>query len=117
MQPFILTQKLTDFTDWLFPAVDKFPRAEKFALCSQIKNSVYEIMRLSIRAQKARNKLQMLYAADVELEMLRMLLRHAHTRKYLSCKKYELSAIRLGEIGKIMGGLIRSAQGRGSNSS
>jgi hypothetical protein len=49
--------------------------------------------------------------------MLRMLLRHAHARKYLSTRKYELSAVRMGEIGKIVGGLIKSAQGRGSNSS
>lgn len=111
MQKFALQQKVEDFADWLFPIVDKFPRSEKFALCTQIKNSVYTITRYIIQAQKSRNKLQHLFAVDVELDMLRWLIRHSHKRRYLSTKKYEYASKLLTEIGKILGGTIKSFRG------
>ena len=110
-QKFILLQKVEDLTNWLFPIVDKFPRTEKFALCTQIKNSVYTILRCIIQSQKSRNKLQGLYAADIELNMLRFLIRHAHARRYLNTKKYKHANELLIEIGKILGGTIKSLQG------
>ena len=111
MDKLVFYQKLNDLADWLFPIVDRFPRLEKFALCTQIKNSVYRLMRLSIRAQKSRERLKWLYEADIELEMLRSLGRHAHTRKFLSHKKYELLSKMLSELGRILGGLLKASQG------
>ena len=111
MKKFILFQKVEDLAEWFFPIVDKFPRSEKFALCTQIKNSVYTILRYIVHAQKSRNKLQNLYAVDVELETLRVLIRHAHKRRYLNTKKYEYVSKMLTEIGKILGGTIKSFQG------
>jgi len=110
MDKLVLYQKLNDFADWFFPIVDRFPRAEKWALCSQIKNSVYRLMRLVIRAQKSKEKLKWLYETDIELEILRSLGRHAHSRKFLSHKKYETLSKMLSEIGKILGGLIKASQ-------
>jgi len=111
LEKLVLYQKLNDLADWLFPIVDRFPRAEKFVLCTQIKNSVYTLMRFTIRAQKSRDKLRWLYEVDIELEILRSLVRHAHFRKYLSHKKYEIVSKMLSEIGRILGGLIKISQG------
>ncbi len=111
MDKLVLYQKLNDMADWLFPIVDRFPRAEKFALCTQIKNSVYALMKLTIRAQKAREKLRWLYEVDIELEILRSLIRHAHVRKYLSHKKYETVSKMLSEVGRVLGGLIKASRG------
>lgn len=46
MENMVLYQRLMDFSEWLFPIVDRFPRREKFALCTQIKNSAYALIRL-----------------------------------------------------------------------
>jgi hypothetical protein len=110
MQNMILYQKLADFSDWLFPVVDNFPKAEKFALCTQIKNSVYELIRKCIIVQKSRDKLKWLFDMDVELEMLRFLVRHAHQRRYLGSKGYHNASRMLAEIGKILGGMFRAFQ-------
>lgn len=108
MDGLVLYQKLVDLADSLFPVVESFPRSERFALCTQIKNSVFTLLRQTIRLQKSREKLRNLFELDLELEMLRFLVRYAHRRRYLSVKRYELTAQRLSEIGKIVGGLFRA---------
>lgn len=113
MDGLTLYQKLCDLADWLFPAVDNFPRREKFALCTQIKNSVYALVRHTIRMQKSRDKVRHLYELDIELEMLRFLVRRAHQARHLSAGRYQLASVKLGEIGKIVGGLIKTF-GRGA---
>jgi len=111
----VLYQRLTDFSEWLFPVIDRFPRREKFALCTQIKNSAYALIRLSIRAQKsAREKHRYLHDLDVELQMLKFLLRHAHRLQYLDTRRHELAARKLMEIGKIVGGLLKAFSGKGA---
>ncbi|MEJ5227172.1 diversity-generating retroelement protein Avd [Thermodesulfovibrio sp.] len=108
MNNLILYQKVYDFMLYIFPIIDKFPKYEKFALCTHIKSCVLEIMREIIRANKSRNKRPILYDIDVKLEELRCLLKFAHDRKYLSHRSFEHSSKLLSEIGKILGGWIKS---------
>ena len=104
---FILRQKLEDFAAWFFPVVDRFPKNEKWALCTQIKNCVHRLVRQSIRVQKSRDKLREIFDLDIELEMLRYLVRSAHTGRYLSNRRLQLVAGKIAEIGKILGGMLR----------
>jgi len=114
MESMVLHQKLSDFADWMFPVVDRFPKREKFALCTQIKNSTFAAIRLSIQVQKsAREKLRYLHDLDVELQMLRFLLRHAHQAQYLDARRLELAMRKLVEIGKIVGGLMKAFANKG----
>jgi hypothetical protein len=109
VQDFVLYEKLCDLADYLFPVVDRWPRHEKFALCTQTKNCVHDLTRLSIRAQKSRKeKLRWLYEMDVQLQMLRHFLRHAHSRRYLNNTKLRTVTKYVEEIGRILGGLIKS---------
>lgn len=107
MEGFVLWQKLEDFVEYLFPIVDRYPKYEKFALCTQIKNTCYEILKLTIRTNKSKQKLPGLYEIDTQLEMLRWYLRHSYKRKYLSNHSYETAAKKVAEIGRIVGGLIK----------
>jgi len=93
---------------WFFPIVDNFPKFEKFVLCTQIKNLVIDIERKIIRANKSRKKKQKLYDIDVMLEELKLLIRFAHERKYLSHKKYENAAKKVSELGRLLGGWLKS---------
>ena len=91
--------------------VDNFPKAEKWALCTQIKNCVYRLMRQAIRIQKSRDKLRQIFEFDVDLEMLRYLVRHAHASRYLSNRRLQLVTERVAEVGKILGGMMKRHQG------
>jgi len=108
MDNLVIYQKVYDFTLYLFPIVDRFPKHEKFVSCSHIKNCVLDIAREIIRANKSRNKRPILYDIDVRIEELKFLLRLAHDRKYLSHKSYEHSGKLTTEIGKLLGGWIKS---------
>lgn len=106
-----LRQKLQDFADYLFPVVDRFPKSEKFALSTQIKNTVYGLLRLTVRMHKSRDRLRWLFEIDVELEYLRFLVRHAHSRRFLSSRRLQVVALKVSEIGRILGGLIKAQKG------
>lgn len=106
-----MRQKIEDFSVWFFPVVDRFPRHEKWALCTEIKRCVYRMMQAVIRAQKAKNKIGHLFELDAELEMLRFLVRQAHGFRYLSNRRLQLVTERITEIGKIVGGMVRRQKG------
>lgn len=108
MQDLIIYQRMYDFILYLFPIVDRFPKHEKFALCVNIKNCCIEIARLIVRANKARNKRPLLFDVDVALEELRLLLRLSRDRRHLSNKSYEHSARQLTEVGRLLGGWLKS---------
>jgi len=108
MQNLIIYQKVYDLMLYLFPIVDRFPKFEKFVLCTQIKNCVLEIARTIIRANKSRNKRSILYNIDVSIEEFRLLIRFSHDRKYLSHKSYEETSKRINEIGRLLGGWMKS---------
>ena len=108
MENLKLYQKLCDFALYVFPIVDKFPKFEKFILCTQIKNCVIDLIRLCIRANKSRAKKPILYDIDIKIEELKFLLRFAYERRYLAHNSYKHSAERLIEIGRILGGWIKS---------
>jgi len=109
MDSLIIYQKVYDFTLYIFPIVDKFPKHEKFVMCTHIKSCVLDMTRLVIQANKSRNKRPILYDIDVKIEELKFLLRLAHYRKYLAHKSYEHSSKLVVEIGRLLGGWIKSA--------
>lgn len=106
----VLFQKMEDFTGWLFPILDRFPRTEKLSLVSHMKNVTLEILTLIIKTNKSANRRPGWYEVDVQVELLRFLLRHARARKYLAPKSYETAARSLAEVGRLIGGLLRGAR-------
>ena len=108
VEGFALYEKLQELTDWLFPIVERWPKYEKFALCTQVKNCAHDASRLAIRAQKARkHKLYWLHELDVQIQMLRHFLRHAHHRRYLSNRRIKHATELIEEVGRIVGALIK----------
>ena len=88
-QDLILWQKMEDFVNWYFPIIDRYPKHEKFSLCSQIKNLCYDILKTIVKTNKSRDRRVGWYEIDISLEMLRWFLRHSYVRKYLSHQSYE----------------------------
>lgn len=108
-EDFILWQKLKDFTKYIWPIIDRYPKAEKFALCSQLKQCILKLGTLTIKFNKKRyNRKEVLNELDIELEILRWLLLLSNDLHYLSYKSYEVSSLKVAEIGRILGGLYKS---------
>lgn len=104
---FIIYTKMLEVTLWLFEKANTFPKKQRFVLGQQIENSALVCLRLIIEANDARAqaaKLRKLDALNVELEVLRSLLRVAYEAQFLSGKSLGHIIGLIDEIGKMRGG-------------
>ncbi|MFH1233669.1 MAG: diversity-generating retroelement protein Avd [Patescibacteria group bacterium] len=105
----ILFQKFYDFTLWIYPTINKFPKTQRFVLGQQISNTVLEILKKIIQANAEKYKVPYQKQISIELDKLRILMRLSKDLKFLSVKQYEFSADKINEIGRLLGGWIKSA--------
>ena len=110
MEELKILQKTYDMIKYGNQCLLQFPRAERYALAAEIKQSMYKILRLIIQANKQRNKRQLQIEIDTELDVLRTFIRLAadNQTKYLPLRKYEIWSKQLNEIGKMLGGWMKS---------
>ena len=105
-----ILQKMYDLILYIYPVLVQFPKSEKFAMVAEIKKTCFEILRLITRANKEKQKLEHLRQLDASLELLRTQIRLSVDLKFIPTKKYEVISIHLAEVGKMLGGWIRSSK-------
>ena len=103
--------KLYDVIMWLMGRVEKFPRSHKFTLGDRTVNLALDTLELLIEATYTRDRLRLLRKANVQLEKLRYLIRLCRDFKLLSAKQYAYISNEINEVGKRIGGWIRSQAG------
>jgi len=97
-------EKMFQFLLWLIPAVEKFPRAQKFLLGDRIQTAALDVMEHLVEAAFSRDKLAMLNRANLQLEKLRCLFRLAFELKLMDMRRYEFATRALDEVGRMVGG-------------
>lgn len=98
---------MLDVTKWLFLRVNSFPKAQRFVLGQQIEASALMSLRLIVEANNARSSaatLAKLDALNVELEVLRSLLRVAYEVKFLRANSLAFITGMIDEVGRMRGG-------------
>ena len=103
-------EKTYELILWIYPAVNKFPKSQKFVLGQQIENTVLEILKGIIQANSERNKLPYLKQISVRLDKLRILIRLSKDLKFISVRQYGFVVDKINEIGKMLGGWIKSCK-------
>ncbi|HRS66482.1 MAG TPA: diversity-generating retroelement protein Avd [Spirochaetia bacterium] len=114
-EEFILQEKIADMIKYGKRAVAHFPRREK-QTADEIRTCMLTMLRLAIKIKKKYYKKTTLQELDEELEVLRVMLRVAVDKDYydpniappLPFKKYEYWSRLNDEIGRIIGGYIKS---------
>lgn len=114
---FILKEKIADMVKYGKRAVAHFPRRER-QTADEIRASMLTMLRLAIKIKKRYYKKTTLQELDEELDVLREMLRVASDKDYydqniappLPFKKYEHWARLLDEIGRILGGYMKSVR-------
>lgn len=111
MDSMVLYQKVYDFLKYIYPVLAQFPKFEKFALQTQIKTAMFEMLKSIIRFKKTGTKSH-IYNADVELQFLKTLIRLSCDLEYkaMSKHRYEVASRHLAEIGRITGGIIEAVK-------
>ena len=103
-----ILQKIFDMMEYGYGALAQFPKSEKFALVTDIKRSMDTMLERSIEAQKKYYKKTTLQDLDVEIMKLKAYLRLSQNLGFLPMKKYEVWSDRVVEIGKMLGGWLKS---------
>lgn len=105
---FRLLNKLEDLDQYTHSAVMQFPKSERFVLAADIRMSVNEIIRLTVRCAKKYHKKTSLQDLDIELQCLRQMIRKAYHLGYCNAHKLEVWSKMMDEIGRMIGAWMRT---------
>ena len=108
MTQLIIFQKHFDLMVYSFPIIGRFPKDQRFVLGQQIENQMLDIGKMIVHANKLKQKKAKLYEIDIELEKLRFLIRIAKDLKIITISKYGHHCERLDEIGRLLGGWMKT---------
>jgi hypothetical protein len=103
--------KTYDLLRWLIPATTKFPREHRFVLAAAVQQTTLHFQEHIIEAARAEDPCPGLCRADTELTKLRVYLRLCRDLKLLSPGQYEHVARMVNEVGRLLGGWLKGAQG------
>lgn len=104
----IITQKILDMMEYGYKALAQYPKAEKYALATDMKHSMDILLERSIEAQKKYYKKTTLQELDVEIAKLKAYIRLSFNLRFLPPQKYEVWSEKMNEIGKMLGGWLKS---------
>lgn len=98
-----------DLLRWLLPLAGQLPRAHRSGLGRQLPDAAFRLQTQLIRAAKLAERAPgLLREADAALAEVRTLLRLARDLQLISFGQYEEGARRTAEIGRLLGGWLRT---------
>lgn len=105
-----LTQKIYDFYRDLYLIIEKMPKRDKYSIGLKIDKTTLDLLESVIKASSslAEEKQAALSQASVKTDILKLLIRLAYDIKTTDQKKYLKLEEQLQEIGKMIGGWIKS---------
>lgn len=104
-----LSKRVETFTLKIYPKLINFPKAEKYVLCSDIRQKLFNLHGVISQANYVKSKrLYYLQEAEANLETLKFMLKLSRDRKYISIGQYREIDLDLTEIGKMLTGYIKS---------
>lgn len=106
----IIKQKVEDMILYAYPALSQFPKGEKYALVTDMKKIMHEMLGYCIEIEKKRTKKTSIEKLDIETAKLKYFVRLSHELHFLATRKYEYWEGLIKEIGKMIGGLLKAEQ-------
>ena len=106
-------EKFTNLIYYSKNLINKFPKSERFDLCTDIKSLLYTILRNIIYAWKEYNnykRLEILKQIDVDLIVLKSMIRLSYNYTYITNKNFMVWDSKIAEIGRLIGGWIKTCQ-------
>ena len=109
--PIVVTKTYT-FVKWLLPKVENFPRAHKFTVGERLTANGLDLLTTLVEAAYSSRKEELLQTANRKVNSTRYLLRLAQDLHLLTMDSYAFSAGELDEIGRMVGGWMKSLPAR-----
>ena len=107
-QDLVVITQTYDLILWSCHYTSRFPRNHRFVLGERIERNLYDLLELLIRAKYSRQRQPLLEQANLTLEILRFQMRLAKDLQCLKVESYGFAAKAMDEIGKLVGGWLKS---------
>jgi len=91
-------------------SIKVFPKQEKYSLGQKIENTILEILEFTLQAAylPKYRKVDFIRKASDKADLLKFLIRLAYETKSINLKRYVILEGKILEIGKMLGGWIKS---------
>jgi hypothetical protein len=100
--------KTYDLVLWSCRHIAKFPRSYRFTLGERLERRLYGLLETPLKAKYTWDKTALLQAVNLDLELARFQFRLAYDLHCLNADSYGFAAQSVNEIGKMVGGWLRS---------
>ena len=97
-----------DLILWSCNHTSRFPRNHRFVLGERIERNLYNLLETLIAAKYTKSRQRLLEEANLSLEVLRFQMRLAKDLQCLKVESYVFAARSIDEIGRLIGGWLRS---------
>lgn len=104
-----LVLKTYDLYLHFYTEIRKWPKPERYNLGKRCEDLILDILDNLTRALTDRNKKFSLAEADVKIQQLKLLFRLANELKIMEYRKYLFFEVKILEIGKMLGGWLKTA--------
>ena len=106
----IIFTRTYDLLTWLLPLAENFPRSQRFVVTQRPQSAALNFQETLIEANAMRgsSRAQKLRAADTELRKLRLYLRLCEKWKWINSGQYHHVSQMVTEIGKLLGGWLKT---------
>jgi hypothetical protein len=96
--------KLEELDAYSHQVLIQYPKHEKHVLAAEIRHTLAQLIKLTVRTAKKYYKKTTLQDLDIEVEYLRSLVRKSHRLKYINDHRYKVWSLHIDEIGRMVGG-------------
>ena len=110
-EPGVITA-LHDLLKWYMETTLRFPKSYRVTLGDRIDEHLLDMLETAVRARYARDKRKLLHDLNMQVEILRHLTRVAVGLSILQPKQYEFVARCTEDVGRQVGGWLRSERRR-----
>ena len=111
-EDFKVLQKVQDLMKYSYPILLQFPKAERFSFAQDIRHCMNTLLELTITEEKRYIKKTTIENMDIENEKLKIYIRVAYELRYIDKHRYAVWEEKAVEIGKMIGGLLKSVNGK-----
>jgi hypothetical protein len=109
----IVITKTYDLILWSCHHTSRFPRNHRFVLGERIECNLYDFLETLLKARYTRQRQPLLEQANLTLGILRFQMRLAKDLQCLKVESYGFATKAIDEIGKLVGGWLKSKGGQG----
>ncbi len=102
--------KTEDMIEYMYIVLRQYPKSEKLALAAETKREALELLKLIISCNKHYMKKTTMRDVDIQLDSLRAMVRLGHRLEFLKNHPYEVLSGKIDEIGRMIGGWLKSIQ-------